>query len=120
MTFGGGIFLNEQEEGGVTAYPFDFEVDETGDIRTVEGERELQKDISFNMSRTLNNFLGDRITPERENVIKGATSDVLENEQRIDEVRGISLRNGNRNTIAIRVQIIASGQEFDFVIEVSE
>lgn len=81
--FGAGIALSED---------WDFEIDSTGDIKTVSGQTELQKDVAFNVARNLQDVLGRRMDNATSKRIEISVQNVLVNEVRIDEVLSVDVR----------------------------
>lgn len=64
----------------------DFEIDETGDIRSSSGMEELQKDLSFQMMIALSQFIGENPTPELNVEVRRKVYRVAVSDERISSV----------------------------------
>lgn len=107
---GRGIFLDQA---------LDFDLTNTGDVRmTVNGSRELQKDLAFQLKIVLDPFLGQRLTPNTKSEIKSDTIAVLISDSRVRDVdrSGVSIRETGRSSLAITatVNTIEGQQELVF------
>lgn len=108
--FGAGIFLDSD---------LDFEVDESGDIRTTSGASELEKDLAFFVISVLNDRRGQRIDNRTLREIELITEDVLDRDPRVDSVSNVEARDvSGRNTIELIAKVIADTGEQELVIEV--
>lgn len=118
MTYGGGIFLQDKDTIRAGDYLWDFDVDESGDIRTIEGEAEFRKDISFNVRITLESFLGQPIRPVVENRIEAIVLDILRDDPRITAIRQVRVVEAGANLIRVRIDVFSEVGELDFVVRV--
>lgn len=108
--FGAGIALSQD---------WDFEVDATGDIETVSGEEELQKDVAFNVARRVRDVIGRRLDSATSKRIQIAVQSVLIDEVRIDEVQAVNVRQTSRHdTFEVVASAIASDDEIELVFTV--
>jgi len=108
--FGSGIFLNED---------WDFEVDATGDLKSTSGLDELQKDVSFNLSRNIE--IGKRLDSSTQKSIQVTVRDVLVNESRIDSIRELEVRrvdSANKFEVIAEVDTITD-ETAELIFEVS-
>lgn len=116
--FGAGIGLNPN---------WDLEVDSTGDIATVSGREELEKDISMLAAIRLSDQLGTTFSARRdENTFKSVEMTVerlLRGDPRITDIQGdVEAREhpSFEDTVVIDVSVIANpNQDYDLILEVS-
>lgn len=108
---GSGLYLDQT---------LDLSVNTTGDIQTVSGSKELQKDLSFQLLILLKGYTGQPLTPEVRSEIKDTTIDALLSDSRVDSVnRGaIAVQRVGQSSIKLEVLLTALGgsQEFVFTI----
>lgn len=114
-----------EEELGAGQYldqNLDFEIDETGDVRSAFGGAELEKDLSFQMIASLSQFLGERPTPELEADIKRMAYRVAAADVRVSTVdRGnITVEwNYNSREMELTVPVTTNtDEEYELVFEV--
>lgn len=103
--YGGGIFLTSE---------LDFELNETGDIRTVRGIDELEKDIAFQTIQALDEFIGRPKTRRTKSIIETRIKRIIQLEPRVDErTSEISLRypETKPNTIEVTVSVRTTQDE---------
>lgn len=110
---GSGIALDEQ---------FDMSIDSTGDIETVQGADELQKDLSFQLAISLQDVLGETQSSSVETIVRDIVVKVANADsrvQRVDEDRlDVSIEDNGR-TVQIDMMVLTeSGEEFGLVFEV--
>lgn len=109
---GSGIALDES---------FDFEVSPRGDIDSVSGAEELNKDLAFQLNILLDEFRGQPLNNELKSNIKTRTIDGINSDVRVDFVREseIQIRQTDRNTISLLVPYNseAGDQELVFRLE---
>lgn len=105
---GSGLYLDRE---------LDFDPNETGDLRTISGSDELQKDLAFQLLITLDDFIGPPLTPGTRADIKSLTVDTITSDSRVDALdRGsMQVRKPDRNSIVIQVIVFAGGEEQELV-----
>jgi len=110
-SLGSGLYLDTN---------FDLDVGQTGDLRSVNGVDELQKDLAFQLTILLDNFIGQPLSPETEAQIKSITIDTLSSDNRVGQVdrSSITVRKPDRNTIAIQAPVIADNERRELVFEI--
>lgn len=112
--YGGGIFLTKD---------WDFEVNNTGDIRTISGLDELEKDVAFQLASNLDQFIGSRITNEQANDIAIETQQQLSADPRIAAVLDLTVQfpDGDPDTVEVIATVRdTEGDEQELVFEVGE
>lgn len=77
--YGGGIYLTSN---------FDFEVDNSGDIRGEFGVSELEKDIAFNIVQEMQNIPGRRKTQKTVAIVRNRTVQQLRADPRVNSILG--------------------------------
>lgn len=111
--FGAGVSLNED---------WDFQVDSSGDLATVSGEQELQKDVAFNVARNWGDSIGRRVDSATQKRIQVTARDVLLNDPRIESITNLDVRriedNLNQFEVVATVNTFVDGT-FDLVFEVA-
>ena len=93
---GGGIALNKD---------FDLEIDNTGDIKTVFGVEEVQKDLAYNITNNLQDVLGgskDDKTLQEANII------IRDTVASYDNVDGI---------VGLRIFFVGWNEDYDMKVE---
>lgn len=113
--YGNGIFLDED---------FDFDVDETGDIRASKGTDELEKDLAFQMAIALDPIIGQPPSQSTEAKLINRATAVALSDNRIEsvdednvEVREIELsRRDVEYEITLPISSSQTVQELVFVI----
>lgn len=115
--YGGGIYLNNNDDVGPT---WDIAVNSAGDIKTVTGEQELQKDVAYNTARRILQEFGQPLRPIVLNRIRARVRDALENDPRIDTVIDIDVTTVDSNSVEIVASVDAVGERVELVYEVSE
>lgn len=123
--FGAGIFLDPD---------IDFEVDESGDIRTITGEREFQKDIAFFVKYELereiededgnitrHSQIGQRLDATTLKRIEIIAEDTLLNDPRVDSINSLDARevDENDNRVELVADVDAELGPQELVIEVN-
>lgn len=100
---------------------FDFEIDATGDLNSVSGVEELNKDLALRLTIFLDEFRGQILTNEVKSEIKNRVINVLLSDQRVVNVNeaSIQIKEVTRNEIAIKAPYKATtGQtELIFTLE---
>lgn len=96
----------------------DFGVSSEGDIRSVRGAEELNKDIAFQLKLILVDLKGQPLTPDTKGQIKSDTINTLLSDNRVVRVNraGIEIRDTGRDSIRIIAdyQSTAGPQELVF------
>lgn len=110
--FGAGVGLNRD---------WDFEVDSTGDLTTVSGLDELEKDVAFNVARNWEDSIGRRVGSSTQKRIQITVRDVLIDEPRVNDIRNLTVRrvadNANKFEVVAEVNTIV-GADTELVFEV--
>jgi len=117
--FGAGPSLSD------SSYPWDFSIDESGDIKTVSGLAELEKDIAFRIATQENNMLGRKITPTQMNRIRSTINDMIIADSRVQSVLSLDVQrsSGMDNSIDVSatVQTVSGDeQEQQLVFSISD
>lgn len=81
--FGSGIFLTQD---------FDFEVTNTGDIRTESGVDELEKDIALQMIKEKDDLIGLPQYPNTSARISSQTREILNADPRVSQVVSVNVK----------------------------
>lgn len=114
------MFMSELGAGVALNQHWDFDVDESGDIATAVGLEELQKDVAFNISRSLETMLGRRIDTSTSRRIAIAVEDEFAADPRISTINDVSV---NRIDMTDRFEVVANVDSgdgpFDLVFEVN-
>lgn len=99
---------------------WDFEVAASGDLETAVGLAELEKDVSFNVARNLDDTLGRRVDTATEKRIAIIVEDEMNTESRISAVNDVTVNQiADSNSFEIVADINAEGDSFELVFEVS-
>ncbi len=108
--YGAGIALDRE---------LDLEIDATGDIESVDGVDELEKDISFQLIRVLSDEVGLPISRKEESRIARLARITIEADPRISQVESLSadIRRGAQE-IEIDASVRAGDAVEQFVFEV--
>lgn len=108
---GGGIALQEN---------WDFEIDNTGDIRANTGTAELQKDVAFNVARLAQREIGSPVTNETPKDLRTIVRDITAADPRINTVPSVTVNRVERGTerFEISASMNTSDGPFDLVFEV--
>lgn len=112
--YGAGIKLDQN---------LDLTVSEIGDIGTVNGLDELEKDLSFQLNFTLRRFLGEKPTNNLKARVRNVTKQVVELDTRVrrfdERVSEVRFPDRRSETISITAPIVTeSGEQFELVFEV--
>jgi len=111
-TFGGGPALNEG---------WDFAIDGTGDIQTVEGIDELEKDLAFRSTVALQEFLGRPIDNTMAQRMRLVLRNAFLDDDRVSEVTSIGFERTGRDEITVETTVVADDNEnYEFVFPVGE
>lgn len=104
---------------------WDLDVDTTGDLATVSGQDELEKDLAMVTAIYFDNNLGETINPRQEanslKSIENAVRRIFQQDSRVGRVVNIDVRPDQNITDAIIIEseIVADDQSnHDLVIEV--
>jgi len=105
---GSGLFLDQS---------LDFDPSSTGDLRTVSGSEELEKDLSFQLIIILSDSIGQPITPATRSEIRSLAVDTITSDSRVDSIdRGsIELTKPDRETIRLQAVVTAGGETRELV-----
>lgn len=98
----------------------DFDPNGIGDLRTVDGSDELQKDLAFQLLITLQEFVGPPLTPAVRADIKDLTIDTITSDTRVDDIDRGSLRveKPDKNTIRLQAIVTANGTKQELVFTI--
>lgn len=111
--YGSGISLDEN---------LDMEIDSTGDIQSTDGLSELQKDIAWQSTFSLQRFLGSSPTDEVEVQALNTATLVAEADSRVDTVipekSTVSFVEGNKKLKVKMSYLTNAGEEQEFIYEV--
>ena len=108
---GSGLYLDQT---------LDFDPSTTGDLRTVSGSEELQKDLAFQLLIVLSDYIGPPLTPGTRAEIKSRTVDTILSDIRVDSIDRGSMTVSKPNPESIRIQafVIAEGEEQELVFNI--
>lgn len=101
---------------------FDLEINPTGDIKTVSGVADLEKDLSFQLAESLDEFVGQQSSPNTATAVRTRAERVAELDPRVEDATapagGVSL--DDRSTVEVRLQLATTTgetQEFVFTVD---
>lgn len=116
--FGSGIHIHGNARGD--EYEWDFDINESGDLRTVSGADELQKDLSFRSAINLDDVFGGPITPTKMNRVRSKIRQTMEDEPRISRIVSLDVSrvDGRPNTIQVNTTLTTVEGVVDLVFEV--
>lgn len=114
--FGGGIYLTTNTDQRPN---WDLQTDESGDIRTVTGSDELQKDVAFATAVRVQDSIGERLEPVVLNRIRAQVRGALNEEPRIDTVIIIEANEVDTDTVEVVAQARAEDDTIELVFEVN-
>jgi len=105
---GSGLYLDQT---------LDFDPSTTGDLRTVDGSEELQKDLAFQLLIVLSDYIGPPLTPGTRAEIKTLTVDTITSDSRVDTLDRGSMQVSKPTPESIRIQVFvtAGGDEQELV-----
>lgn len=106
---GGGIYLTRD---------WDFEIGETGAIRTVTGIDELEKDLAFSSAIALDDVLGEPLTPSTKTTIRSTIQGIMNTDPRISQVRSLQVSYPNQEEVQIRVEAQTTDADQPLVFEI--
>jgi len=98
----------------------DFDPSERGDLRTVSGSEELQKDLAAQLLFTLDEYTGAPLEPAVRSEIRSKTVDTMLADDRVNSVdRGsITVTKPDRNTIRIQLVLFSAGEGQELVFNI--
>jgi hypothetical protein len=110
-TLGAGIYLDRD---------LDFEIDQTGDLRSESGSAELQKDLAFQLQIILSEYIGLPMRPGTVSDIKSDTIRTLISDDRVDSVDRSSfvLEQVGDRSLFVQVVVFAGGEQQELVFNV--
>jgi hypothetical protein len=97
---------------------WDFEIDETGDIRSVSGLDELGKDLAFASSILLEVKRGLPQSPETNKKIESQARSIALADVRIDRVEYVEVTTADNNTAEIVMVVVTDNEQQELVFEV--
>jgi hypothetical protein len=100
----------------------DFTIDGTGDIKTVTGVPELEKDIAFQLQILLREYVGQPLTGDTRTDIQATTANVLNSDNRIESVNegSIQVQQQGRTAFVVSARAQTTDGTQEFVIGVSD
>lgn len=108
--FGAGVFLTQD---------LDFEVTNTGDIRTTRGTSELEKDMAIQSIVGLTEFGGRKQTPQTRARLRARVTDILIADPRINDVVSVDVRfKHSTDTVILTTGVRTDSGEQELVFEV--
>lgn len=108
--FGAGPYLTQD---------LDWEVDSTGDVRTIDGVEELEKDMALFSIAALQSILGRPESAETRGQMQSTVNDILSADPRVDDVISVDVRFiGRRNEAEIITEVVTDSGEQELVFEV--
>jgi len=118
--FGSGIHIHGNARGG--QYEWDFDISESGDIRTVSGLDELQKDIAFRAAVNLEDTIGGPLTPTKMNRIRSIIRSTIEEEDRVRRIiqLDVSRVDGRPNTVQVNSTLNTVEGTAELIFEVDK
>lgn len=113
--------MAEYGSGPFLSKGFDFEIDQSGDIRTTSGITELEKDLAFITSIFLQDIVGDPKYPETKTRTKRIIRDVVSQEPRVGTIDSVEVTylNTDRDEVDLDVRVVTTDAEQDLVFPVS-
>jgi hypothetical protein len=107
--YGAGIKLTQN---------FDFDISPTGDIESTDGVAELEKDLAFQLTRVLNDEVGEVIGPGSASQLERLTRVALNQDARVSEVLSVQvdLERGDRALISASLDAGDAVEEFVFEV----
>lgn len=107
---GSGVSLDED---------LDFSVGSTGDLKGVEGQEELAKDISFQLIIALQGVLGSVLTPAVEREIRDTTRSVALADPRVKSASANSIQvfENARDSFKISMSVVTTEGPQDLVFQ---
>lgn len=120
--YGAGVYLS----GGTGLDDrdvWDLDVDESGDVRTVDGVDELRKDVAFRSARRIqeDGIIGTPLTPTTRNRLRSLIRETINNEPRLSRIVSMDCRceiASNSNALKVDVQVTTNEEELDLIFEV--
>ena len=116
--FGSGIHIHGDARGD--EYEWDFDISESGDLRTVSQIDELQKDLSFNTAINLQETLGGPLTPTKMNRIRSKVRQTMEDDDRISRIVSLDVSrvDGRANTVQVNTTLSTVEGLVELIFEV--
>lgn len=117
--FGSGIHIHGDARGD--EYEWDFDISESGDLRTVSGIDELQKDLAFRAAVNLEETLGGPLTPTKMNRIRSKVRQTMEDDDRISRIVSLDVSrvDGRANTIQVNTTLTTIDGRAELIFEVN-
>lgn len=114
--FGAGIYLTDESD---LEPSWDLAVDSSGDIKTVEGEDELLKDVSYSTAIRVGDSIGSTLSPVVMNRIKARVENALVDENRIDSILLVDVREIGDSTIEVVAEADSNQETIELVFKVT-
>lgn len=109
---GGGMQLDDD---------WDFAIDSTGDIKTVQGVPELEKDLAFRSTVALQPYLGQPIDNTLAEKLRNILRQAMLDDERIAEVNSIEFEQVQRDQLDVDVTVTtADSASYDLSLTVGE
>lgn len=118
--FGSGIYIHG--DAREDEYKWDFDISESGDLRTVSDIDELQKDLSFNTAINLQETLGGPLTPTKMNRIRSKVRQTMEDDGRINRIVSLDVSrvDGRTNTVQVNTTLSTFEGFVELIFEVDK
>lgn len=104
---------------------WDLEIDGTGDIATISGQKEIEKDLAMLLAIQLEDKLGGVIDPTQTagslKQIELLVERVLLADGRVPSVQSVSaeITEGEQDSVSIEAEVTAdNGEDYDLIVEV--
>jgi len=118
--FGSGIYLTSTKD---VPPSWDMQVTNSGDIRTVSGAQELEKDVALSTTIRVGEEIGNHITPVVRNRIRARILDAFDDDDRINTVLLLEVNEvpDDKNKLEVVAQVnTVEDEEIELVFEVTE
>lgn len=107
--YGAGIELTQD---------LDLKVDSTGDISSVDGVDELEKDLAFQLIRVFTDEVGGLLSPKDKSRARRLARVTINQDPRVQDVRSVDVERESKNTVTIDADVRAGDAVEQFVFEV--
>lgn len=109
--FGSGIALSQG---------LDLQITPAGDLETVDGLDELEKDLSFRLIDALTSLSVQTLTPETRDDVRATVKGVLVADLRVETVTGLTVETapGLDSSLTVTVEVETAEGPFDLVVSV--
>lgn len=98
---------------------WDLEVDRTGDISSVAGLEELEKDLAFRSAQELAGSVGSVLNKDTVAQIKRAARRALSEDVRVNRVVSLEVVEQGHEEVEVRATVVSSDeQEYDLITDI--